>query len=130
MRALSTITVWNANTGTVFAGLIEEFDTVKSVAFSPDGKSFVSDSARQAVHVWGTTTLDTLAIFEGHEYYRQVSCAVFSPDGRNVATHVINPVQLPQFHSGYREVHADQTLIHNRDQPLIVATYICRGSRD
>ncbi|MEJ7736277.1 MAG: TIR domain-containing protein [Chitinophagaceae bacterium] len=55
-------------------------DTVNSVAFHPDGKTFISGSADNAIKVWDLKTAECLASFEGNGGI--VSCVAFHPDGK------------------------------------------------
>jgi WD40 repeat protein len=55
-------------------------DSVKSMAFSPDGKQVVSGSDDKTVRLWDTVTGVALKTLEGHSHY--VNSVAFSPDGK------------------------------------------------
>ena len=51
-----TIQLWNADTGTHFKTLKGHTDTVRSISFSPDGKSLVSGSKDKTLRLWDINT--------------------------------------------------------------------------
>ncbi|RFU32244.1 hypothetical protein B7463_g4094, partial [Scytalidium lignicola] len=58
--------------------------SVRSVAFSPDGKQIVSGSVDTTVRLWDTTTGAVLQTLEGHS--GRVRSVAFSPEGQAVNT--------------------------------------------
>jgi hypothetical protein len=59
-------------------------DSVKAVAFSPDGKQLASGSGDGRVRVWDAATGATVQILKGHS--RSVNAVAFSPDGKQLAS--------------------------------------------
>ena len=59
-------------------------DTVRGVAFSPDGRLLASASEDKTVKVWDATTGELLHDLSGHE--RRVIAVAFSPDGQRLAS--------------------------------------------
>ena len=59
-------------------------DTVNSVAFSPDGKLFVTASRDHDAIVWDVETGEPVHVLNGH--FGSVADARFSPDGRWIVT--------------------------------------------
>ncbi|TMQ32476.1 MAG: hypothetical protein E6K70_18330, partial [Planctomycetota bacterium] len=59
-------------------------DAVRSVAFSPDGKTLATAGSDGLVKLWGSETGQERATLRGHADW--VSCVAFSPDGKRVAT--------------------------------------------
>ena len=57
---------------------------VKSVAFSPDGKTLATGGADQSGRLWDAATGKELRKFEGHA--AAVEAVAFSPDGKTLAT--------------------------------------------
>jgi WD40 repeat protein len=90
--ASSTVRIWNAQTGQELR-VLKTRDQVTRVAFSPDGKRLVSAAAggmvtgalsERTVRVWDTQTGQELLSLRGHT--NQVTSAVFSPDGKRLAS--------------------------------------------
>jgi WD40 repeat protein/basic membrane lipoprotein Med (substrate-binding protein (PBP1-ABC) superfamily) len=59
-------------------------DTVKSIAFSPDGSRLVTVTANNIPRIWNATTGKELVAFPGHTDF--VGNATFSPDGTRLLT--------------------------------------------
>ena len=79
-----TIRVWDAETGSLLRTLIGHTDPVTSVAFSPDGSTFVSGSHDDTIRMWDTETGSQLRTLTGHT--DAVMGVAFSPDGNVIAS--------------------------------------------
>jgi WD40 repeat protein len=61
--------------------LAEQTDEVISVAFSPDGRAFLSGGSDKTLKLWDIATGREIRTFVGHT--DSVIAVAFSPDGRN-----------------------------------------------
>ena len=108
----NTIRLWNVDTGetqrilTAHAGEFEGVDNghssvegVKSVAFSPDGKTFASGGGDNVIHLWDIGTGKRKMTLVGHTHW--VFSLAFSPDGKTLASgSVDSDIRLWDSHTG------------------------------
>ena len=62
----------------------EHSETIRAVAFSPDGKHVLSGSWDKTIKLWHVATGRLIRTFEGHS--GSVYSVVFSPNGATVAS--------------------------------------------
>jgi eukaryotic-like serine/threonine-protein kinase len=83
-----TITIWDVASGSpvrVFRDHLHNLDSVKRLAFSPDGKTLASTIfSRQAINLWDPAIGHLLGTIEGHT--SSITDIAFSPDGVHLAS--------------------------------------------
>ncbi|NJM63330.1 MAG: WD40 repeat domain-containing protein [Oscillatoriales cyanobacterium RU_3_3] len=72
--------MWNAATGTEIQTFKGHGSWVKSISFSPDGKTLASASFDRAIKLWNVADGKEIATFEGHR--DRVNDVHISPDGK------------------------------------------------
>ena len=76
-----TLKIWDIKTGKEIETRVEHFDTILSVAFSPDGKKIVS-GGNETIILWDVETGQEIKTFTGHS--DNVFAVVFSSDGKKI----------------------------------------------
>ena len=108
----NTVRLWRVDTGeterilTGHAGEFEGIDNgpssiegVKSVAFSPDGKTLASGGGDNVIHLWDMGTGKRKMTLTGHTHW--VFSLAFSPDGKTLASgSVDSDIRLWDPHTG------------------------------
>jgi WD40 repeat protein len=77
------VTLWAIPTGQITA-LTGSAGRIRSVAFSPDGRTLASAGTDRTVRVWDPASGQPTATLFGHTEI--VFSVAFSPDGRTLAT--------------------------------------------
>ncbi len=79
-----TIMVWDVASGSELRTLNRHSAEVRSVAFSPDGKTLASGSADDTIKLWDVVSGRQLRALKGHSDW--VVSVAFSPDGKQLAS--------------------------------------------
>lgn len=79
-----TVRVWNFKTGHCLHVLRGHANWVRSVAFSPDGKTIASGSEDSSIRLWNAHTGQCQQTLKGHANW--VRSVAFSPDGETVVS--------------------------------------------
>ena len=69
----------------IIAKFQEHLDSVKSVAFSPDGSTLASAARNGKIKLWDITTQTEVATIEDEEQWSRFDSIAFSPDGATLA---------------------------------------------
>lgn len=79
------IRMWDITSSADFSKFsTEEFLSVSSLAFSPDGKLLASGNWDGAIHLWDVSTRTVIRSLKGHT--AEISSLAFSPDGKSLAS--------------------------------------------
>lgn len=78
------ILLWQVADGTQLAACEGHSGWIRSVAFSPQGKTLASGSDDRTIRLWDVNAGESLNTWFGHT--DRVNCICFSPDGRTLAS--------------------------------------------
>lgn len=86
-----TVQVRDAQTGDLISTFIGHTDSIRSISFSPDGKTIVSGSSDRTARVWDVQTGDLISTFTtgtstSTELKSRINDVCFSPDGKTVVS--------------------------------------------
>jgi WD40 repeat protein len=88
------IQIWDVTKGKPLQTLTGHSGVVNSVAFSPKGELLASKSNDKTIRLWDVTTGKSLKIFTGRSNPSDDGSAVFSPDGKILASGDDNSIKL------------------------------------
>ncbi|KAF7363067.1 WD40 repeat-like protein [Mycena venus] len=81
----TTLCVWDARTGVLIAGPFKgHHESVRCVAFSPDGGRIASGSYDATVRVWDSRT--SVLVAGPIQHSEKANCIAFSPDGEQIVS--------------------------------------------
>jgi WD40 repeat protein len=78
------IQIWDAKTGKLVATLKGHTSTVRSLAWTKDGKTLISGSFDHSIRTWNTTKWEQTAVLDKHTH--NVFALAISPNGRILAS--------------------------------------------
>ncbi|HYG74326.1 MAG TPA: hypothetical protein VEK08_04910 [Planctomycetota bacterium] len=106
-----SVRIWNASTGAEQRA-IERADRIANASFSPDSKQVIAASYNGAAYVWDRESgreVAKLFVDPGEDFHPWATqCAVFSPDGKWVAT--INHLDLRLWDTATWKLHSSAQL--------------------
>jgi len=82
-----TVMLWEVATGQLLLTIKGNTDSVRSVVYSPDGRSLLSGAEDKTIRLWETATGKQLCRWDVGEKVNQVA---LSPDGSNVAAALVD----------------------------------------
>ncbi len=90
-----TVQVRNAQTGNLISTFTGHTDSVRSISFSPDGKTIASGSWDKTARVWNAQTGNLISTFAtgtsiSTELESRINDVCFSPDGKTVVSACAN----------------------------------------
>ncbi len=88
------ILVWDLQKGEVVHQLVGHTSSVRTVAFSPDGKQLATADGTTSVRLWDLKTGKQTASLEGDP--TSVGALAYSPDGKTLATVGHNTISTPK----------------------------------
>ena len=78
------IKIWNLESRAQIKKFKGHCDTIKSVTFSPDGKTLASGSVDKTIKIWNLKNGKRVKELKGHS--DTVYSVVYSPDGKTLAS--------------------------------------------
>ncbi|HEU5100461.1 MAG TPA: hypothetical protein VFU22_15640 [Roseiflexaceae bacterium] len=78
------VRIWDPASGRLVHKLEGHRDWIRSVLFSPDGKTLATGSFDGSVRLWDVSTGELLRVFNGHGGF--ISSVAFAPDGKSLAS--------------------------------------------
>ena len=83
-RSYQEVQVWDASIGTHLLSYKGHSGSVRTVAWSPDGRHIASGSSEKTVQIWDANTGANVYTYHGHS--SPVNAVAWSPDGRHIAS--------------------------------------------
>jgi WD40 repeat protein/uncharacterized membrane protein len=95
----NNVNIREVSTGRLIKSLKAHNEYVKTLAFSPDGKTFVTGGSDNTVKLWETSTGNLIKTVETDN--KLINLVWFSPDGKTLVTGGDDTIQLWEIQSGH-----------------------------